>query len=76
MKVNKKEKDVEKITISYSDGTIKEIPKGAIVTLDQYNKEIKMNMEFKSMSGTDLINMCYGIMEFAANAGMLKDLED
>ncbi|WP_234121167.1 hypothetical protein [Clostridium hydrogenum] len=76
MSINENDVDVKKITIIYSDGTSKTINKGAVIEQNETDGEIKLNMEFCKFSGNDLINMIYGILEFASNTGMLDGKDE
>lgn len=76
MKINKSDIAIKKITVTYSDGTTKEIDKGAVIETNETDDGMKMDIEFCKFSGNDLINMIYGILDFAGNSGMLDDMEE
>lgn len=76
MYANKNDVDVKEITVAYSDGTSRVISKGAVIEPSENDGERTLDMEFCSFSVYDLINMVYGILKFASNAGILDDKDE
>ena len=68
-KVNKDSEGIEKITITYENGTTKNIDKGLVITIDKEDEEIYMNMEFLKIGGKELRTIMYGCVEMLQKLG-------
>lgn len=66
------EKSVEKITLTYDDGTQREISKGFIGAVSRNT----LTFNLVHISGEEVETLILGIMEFARKIGMFGDLED
>ncbi len=72
------EKSVEKITLTYDDGTQREISKGFIGAVSRNELEGTDTLTFNlvHISSEEVETLILGIMEFARKIGMFGDLED
>lgn len=72
------EKSVEKITLTYDDGSQREISKGFIADVTKNKLEGSDNITFNlvGISDSDLELIVYGVLEFAKKIGMFGDTED
>lgn len=72
------EKAVTKITLTYDDGSQREISKGFIagVTRNELEGTDNITFNFVGISGSDVESIVYGVLEFAKRIGMFGDSED
>lgn len=72
------EKSVEKITLTYDDGTQREISKGFIgaVSRNEFEGTDTLTFYLVDISGEEVETLILGILEFARKIGMFGDLED
>ena len=70
--MNEKEKNAVKITITYDDGTKKEIEKGLVWCVSDIPEEEKAEItaEMVSMSGKDLFTIVSAAIELGNRLGM------
>lgn len=71
------EKTAERITVTYSDCSVKELEKGLVFHFGevQENGNIEITAEMVSMSGKDLYTVVSAALELGMKLGMFRDLE-
>lgn len=72
------EKTAEKITVTYSDGSVKELKKGLIFHLGevQENGDIEITAEMMDMSCKDLFTVVTAAVDLGMKLGMFGDKEE
>lgn len=72
------ERSVEKITLTYDDGTQREISKGFIGAVSRNELEGTDTLTFNlvHIGSEEVKTLILGVMEFARKIGMFGDLED
>lgn len=72
--MNEQEKSAVKITITYDDGTKKEIEKGLVWCVADIpgEEEVEITAEMVSMSGRDLFTIVSAAIELGDRLGMFK----
>lgn len=71
------EKTAEKITVTYSDGSVKELKRGLVFHLGevQENGNIEITAEMVDMSGKDLFTVVTAAVDLGMKLGMFGDME-
>lgn len=72
------EKNAVKITVTYDDGTIKDLEKGFVWALTEMpeTEQVEITAEMIAMSGKDLFTIVNAAIEMGVRLGMFNDLED
>lgn len=70
--------DAEKITITYDDGTTKDLEKGLVFHLHDIpgDGHIEVTADLIGMSGKDLFTVVTAAVELGMKLGMFSDKED
>lgn len=71
--VKEKAEKIEKVVVQYSDGTTKEITKGAVVELKHVGNEAKLNFELTDFTYEELSILMFGILEAGVKMGIFGD---
>lgn len=71
------DKNATKITITYDDGSVKELEKGLVFHLGEVkeNGDIEITAEMVDMSGKDLFTVVTAAVELGMKLGMFGDTE-
>lgn len=72
------EKNAVKITVTYDDGTVKDLEKGLVwfITEIPEKEQVDITAEMIAMSGKDLFAVVNAAIEMGVRLGMFNDLED
>lgn len=72
------EKNAVKITVTYADGTVKDLEKGLVwfITEIPEKEQVDITAEMIAMSGKDLFTVVNAAIEMGVRLGMFNDLED
>ena len=72
------EKNAVKITVTYDDGTVKDLEKGLVwfITEIPEKEQVDITAEMVAMSGKDLFTVVNAAIEMGVRLGMFNDLED
>lgn len=72
------EKNAVKITVTYDDGTVKDLEKGLVwfITEIPEKEQVEISAEMIAMSGKDLFTVVNAAIEMGVRLGMFNDLED
>ena len=75
---NQPEKDIEKITLRFTDGTERHITKGFICgfTTDEIEGKIVSNMYMVNVSGAELKTVVLLVLELADKLNLFNETED
>lgn len=76
--MSEREKSAVKITVTYDDGTTKEIEKGLVwcIADKPETREAEITAEMVSMSGEDLFTIVGAAIELGDRLGMFNGLEE
>ena len=74
--MNGQEKSAVKITVTYDDGTVKDLEKGLVwfVTEIPGTEQVEITAEMIAMSGKDLYTVVSAAIEMGAKLGMFNGL--
>ena len=72
------EKNAVKITVTYDDGTVKDLEKGLVwfITGIPEKEQVDITAEMIAMSGKDLFTVVNAAIEMGVRLGMFNDLEE
>ncbi len=75
--MSEQEKGAVKITVSYDDGTVKDLEKGLVWCLTEIpeTEQVEITAEMIAMSGKDLFTVVSATIEMGVKLGMFKGLE-
>ena len=75
--MNEQEKSAVKITVTYDDGTVKDLEKGLVWCLTEMPKteQVEITAEMIAMSGKDLFTVVSAAIEMGIRLGMFNGLE-
>ena len=72
------EKNAAKITVTYDDGSVKDLEKGVVFTIveDPEKKTAEITAEMLNMAGRDLYTVVEASIELGMRLGMFNQGED
>lgn len=75
--MSEQSKSAVKITVTYDDGTVKDLEKGLVWCLTEMpeTKQVEITAEMIAMSGKDLYTVVSAAIEMGARLGMFNGLE-
>lgn len=75
--MSEQSKSAVKITVTYADGTVKDLEKGLVWFMTEIpeTKEVEITAEMIAMSGKDLYTVVSAAIEMGARLGMFNGLE-
>ncbi len=76
--MDEQEKNAVKITVTYDDGTTKDLEKGLVFRLTEKPEaeQVEIMAEMVAMSGKDLYTVVAAAVELGSRPGMFNGLED
>ncbi len=76
--MDEQEKNAVKITVTYDDGTTKDLEKGLVFRLTEKPEaeQVEIMAEMVAMSGKDLYTVVAAAVELGSRLGMFNGLED
>ncbi len=76
--MDEQEKNAVKITVTYDDGTTKDLEKGLVFCLTEKPEaeQVEIMAEMVAMSGKDLYTVVAAAVELGSRLGMFNGLED
>lgn len=69
------EKTAKKITVTYDDGTTKEIERGLVFTISEpdENDNCQIEAEFVNIKGKEIYTVVFAVLEMGVKLGMFND---
>lgn len=67
------EKEISKVIAVFTDGTHKEIKKGAVIGFEHKGDMVETNVELIDCTHSDIEQLVYGIAQLADHLGILGD---
>ena len=68
--------DVTKISLTYEDGTVSEISKGFVASVEQIEGNATITFTMVKMGGADLRSIVSSVIELGVKIGIFDDSEE